>query len=450
MGPLIGRMARRRGAMSTAVPAILFLALLLIPHPIDARVALHASLLSSEPRAGEVLRGSPERIRLVFSEPLEPSMSAMAWSAAPPGAPALAATVDPRDVHALLARPGTLPAGAYTMGWRVVSADGHRVDGRIAFTILGAATDSGAPTLAVTHARDSSLSSAAITSNAANASSTASFGEDRRLSRATRALRATAVTSLLALAGLVLMIAILPLSGPRPMRLATILGVLTTVLLASYTVVWSLGVAAGVGAPVDAVMTATATTPGALEVARVALALLALWSIGLARRPGLAALFAVTGALITGASGHSAVILPYWSIPIKAMHMLGAALWLGGLLWLVTAERHGDRYLQGARRISSIALWAVLLVLASGIAQSALFLASPRALYESDFGRVVLLKIVGFLVLILFGAYHRRIVPRMDTTMARRRLRRSVRAEIAVMLVVSALGGILATIAPPR
>ena len=88
-------------------------------------------------------------------------------------------------------------------------------------------------------------------------------------------------------------------------------------------------------------------------------------------------------------------------------------------------------------------------MVATGVVQSALFLPSVRALYESTYGRLVLLKVAGLMILLVFGAYHRRIVPRMETTMARRRLRRSVRAEIAVMIIVAALGGVLATVAPP-
>ena len=56
----------------------------------------------------------------------------------------------------------------------------------------------------------------------------------------------------------------------------------------------------------------------------------------------------------------------------------------------------------------------------------------------------------GLLVLVLYGAFHRRVVPRLDTTMARRRLRGTVRLEIVVMIVVAVLGGLLAAIAPPR
>ena len=421
------------------------LAMLESPGSIEAHApALHASLRSSEPRDGAVLQVPPERIRLVFSEPLEPAMSALTWASAPPSAPPLASSVDPRDRHSLVASPGGLPAGTYTIAWRVVSTDGHRVDGRISFRIVAAARDSTPLQLSV---QPPSAPHPSIDSSAA----APKHEHDTRAQRSVRILRACAVTALLALAGLCVMIAILPLSGPRPISLATMLGVLATILLASYTVAWSLGVAGGPGvAPVDAVMTATSTTPGALEVARVAWALLALGAIGLARRPGLAALFAATGALITGASGHSAVTLPYWSIPLKAIHLLAVATWLGGLLWIVTAERHGDRYLQGTRRVSSLSLLAVLAVLATGIAQSAIFLPSVTALYDSSYGQLLLLKVAGLFVLVLFGAFHRRIVPRMDTTMARRRLRRSVRAEIAVMLIVSALGGLLATIALPK
>lgn len=427
-------------AFTHVVTIIVALATLGLARPAAAHAALlHASLLSSEPKAGAVLRTPPDRIRLVFSERLEPTMSGLAWAAAPAGAPPLTSIVDPHDARALVATPGALPVGSYVIAWRVVSADGHRVDGRIRFTMVGAEQDSAAVALNVQPPRGSDTTGVSGTT----------IMHDTRVGRMTRVLRASAITALLAVAGLALMISLLPISGPRPIQLATWLGVAATLLLAAYTVVWSIDVAGGDGPAVDAVMTATSTTPGALEVARIALAVLALWALGLARRPALAALFATVAVLITGASGHSAVILPYWTIPAKAIHLLGAALWLGGLLWIVSAERHGERYVEGTRRVSSLALLSVMIVVASGIVQSALFLPSVRALYESTYGRLVLLKVAGLIVLLFFGAYHRRIVPRMETTIARRQLRRSVRVEIGVMVVVAALGGLLATVAPP-
>lgn len=435
----------RRGARALMALALVATLGALGNRSLSARgpAPLHASLVSSEPAAGAVLRRPPVRIRLVFSEPIEASMSGLTFLASPANVRPLVATADPRDVHALLAWPGALPPGRYEVGWRVVSADGHRVNGRLDFTVL---TEGAQP--AQTAAAPSDRATTGGAAAAADSAWESPFATDTRLDRLTRALRGAAVTALLALAGLALLIAMMPISGPRPMRVGTWLGVAATALLATYMVAWSVSVAGDDVTGIDAVMTATSTTPGALEVARVALALLALWALGLARRPGLAAAFAGVATLITGASGHAATLSPAWSIPAKAIHLGAAAVWLGGLIWLVTADRHGGRYVEGARRISSMALAAVLAVVATGIVQAALLLPSVSALFQSTYGRVVLLKSAGLVVLVVFGAYHRRIVPRMETTVARRRLRRSVRAEIAVMVVVSILGGLLATIAP--
>jgi copper transport protein len=263
-------------------------------------------------------------------------------------------------------------------------------------------------------------------------------------------LRAAAITVLLALAGLSLLIATLPISGARPMRLALILAVASAALLATYLAVWS-STAVGAGhSTLAAISLAASTTPGALEVARLALAVLALWALALAKRPGLAALFSGVAVLITGASGHPAVTQPLIAIPAKSVHLAAAALWLGGLLWIMTAERHGARYVEGTRRISSLALMSVIAVVATGVLQGFLFLPRLAALTDSTYGRLILIKAAGLVVLVFFGAFHRRIVPRLDTTIARRRLRGSVRLEIVVMLAVSVAGGLLAAIAPPR
>jgi methionine-rich copper-binding protein CopC len=40
---------------------------------------------------------------------------------------------------------GTLPNGTYTVGWRVVSADGHPVSGKFEFTVKGSSASTAAP-----------------------------------------------------------------------------------------------------------------------------------------------------------------------------------------------------------------------------------------------------------------------------------------------------------------
>ena len=412
--------------------------------PAASIAPLHAALLSSEPAAGEELVTAPSRIRLVFSEPIEASLATITLAGERGDRVVLSANADPRDVHAVIAPVPLLQAGGYTVRWHVVSADGHRVDGSLDFTVAPGTGAEG--TIAGSGTQSPSRLAPAPPAPEADSGFVAALG--RR--PAVPVLRSVAITALLALAGLTLLIATLPISGPRPLRLAQILAVITTVLLVAYTVAWSSNSAGDGRGVIESVSLTAATTPGALEVARIALAFLALWSLALARRPGLAALFSGAAVLITGASGHPAVTAPMITIPAKSIHLAAAAVWLGGLLWIVTAERHGARYVEGTRRISSLAFISVIVVVLTGIVQSALFLPRVSALNGSTYGQIVLFKIAGLLVLVLFGAFHRRAIPRLDTTMARRRLRGSVRFEILVMLAVGILGGLLAAIAPPR
>jgi copper transport protein len=409
----------------------------------------HATLLSSEPAAGATLVVAPSRIRLLFSEPIEVAMSGATISDATGRRVALIVAGDPRDVHALLAPLPTLSPGLHTVRWHIVSADGHRVDGGFSFTVAVAGP---AGTLTPNVAAASETSAATPSANPVAGLATVDSGFVAALGRRPQVptLRAAAITVLLALAGLTLLIATLPISGARPMRLALVLAVAATVLLGTYLAVWS-STAVGAGhSTLDAVSIAASTTPGALEVARLALAVLALWALWLAKRPGLGALFSGIAVLITGASGHPAVTQPLVAIPAKSVHLAAAAVWLGGLLWIMTAERHGARYVEGTRRISSLALMSVIAVVATGVLQGFLFLPRLAALTDSTYGRLILVKAAGLLILVFFGAFHRRIVPRLDTTIARRRLRGSVRLEIVVMLAVSVAGGLLAAIAPPR
>ncbi|HET9003226.1 MAG TPA: copper resistance protein CopC, partial [Gemmatimonadaceae bacterium] len=408
----------------------------------------HATLLSSEPAAGARLAVAPSRLRLLFSEPIEVAMSGATIADANGRSLALTVAGDPRDVHALVALLPPLRPGAHTVGWHIVSADGHRIDGRFMFTVgrAGAALPNVAATGAADSASSAGGSEAIIGYAAADSGFVAALGRRPQVP----ALRAAAITVLLALAGLSLLIATLPISGTRPMRLAVVLAVAATALLGAYLAVWSSTAVGAEHGTLDAISLAASTTPGALEIARLALALLALWALWLAKRPGLGALFSGVGVLITGASGHPAVTQPLIGIPAKSVHLAAAAVWLGGLLWIMTAERHGARYVEGTRRISSLALLSVIVVVATGVLQGFLFLPRLAALTDSTYGRLILVKAAGLVVLVFFGAFHRRIVPRLDTTIARRRLRGSVRLEIVVMLAVSVAGGLLAAIAPPR
>jgi putative copper export protein len=181
------------------------------------------------------------------------------------------------------------------------------------------------------------------------------------------------------------------------------------------------------------------------------LALLALWAVWLTRRMPLALVFTAGALVASAAVGHAAAIHPVWSVPLKAIHLIAAAVWLGGLVWLVgggPAEPAPN--IDDVHRVSAVALIAVIAVLITGTIETLVFTPSPLVLLRSAYGAIVIAKLVGLGLLVAFGAYHRRYsLPRLRRGIGVQEFRRTVRWEVAVMTIVVLLGGWLAYVAPP-
>jgi methionine-rich copper-binding protein CopC len=98
------------------------------------------SLLLAEPAARSVFSEAPTRIRLIFSERLEPSQGEVSLVAADGRTISLTAAMDPHLVDAIIARVPPLQPGAYRVQWRVVSARGVSLSGNYAFAFGPAAS----------------------------------------------------------------------------------------------------------------------------------------------------------------------------------------------------------------------------------------------------------------------------------------------------------------------
>jgi methionine-rich copper-binding protein CopC len=120
-----------------------------------APAAAHSELVSSDPASGASLPGAPPVATLTFNEDIAGEFTSVAvtiGAAAP--APAAATTVGPTvtvDLAAALAAlPPDTPAQSGPVGWtvayRVVSADGHPIQGQVAFTAPLPAAPTAAPT----------------------------------------------------------------------------------------------------------------------------------------------------------------------------------------------------------------------------------------------------------------------------------------------------------------
>ena len=425
----------RLGAYRTLAVAALVAALV---HTARRMLEAHAMLVSSEPAADSVVTTSPARVRLVFSEEIEPSLAHISMVASDGRVDRLVVASDPHDVDAVIATVRPLSAGSYRVLWHVVSADGHPVGGSFVFWV-GARSGSLPPETADD---ERALNSPWGPSVAAAPVVPA-------------VLRGVAVGVAMALAGVVFFLTLAgeessPIAGHR---LARALAIAAPLLLAVHAVAWSVNAAPEHRLTIDTVADALDSTVGRIELWRLGLAVLALWAVWLVRRPSLALLFAAGAIALSGATGHSAAISPRIAIPARAVHLLAASAWLGGLLWLITCRRLAtERFAHEAHRVSAVALWTSLVVAASGVAMAAVFLTSPRDLVESAYGIVLLAKVLGLLALMAFGAYHRfRVMPALARHSATPvRMVVTLRRELATMIVVILLGGLLAYVPPAR
>ena len=188
------------------------------------------------------------------------------------------------------------------------------------------------------------------------------------------------------------------------------------------------------------------STIGRMELLRTALALLTLWAVALTRRDTPTLALGVACLLVSGAIGHPAAIDPYWTIPAKMLHLVFGSMWIGGLVWLVWLARCDDEACRiEAMRVSSVALVSVIVIVLSGLLQTFFFLNTPGDLIHSPYGRRVLAKMIGLVILIGFGAYHRfGMLPQLAGAEGPRRLSRSVKFEIVVLMTIILIGGFLA------
>ncbi|GAA2020014.1 cytochrome c oxidase assembly protein [Pseudokineococcus marinus] len=205
---------------------------------------------------------------------------------------------------------------------------------------------------------------------------------------------------------------------------------------------------------------ATQITQGqALLVSTVVVALVATAAVGV-RTPAGAGWTAALGALAivplalnahsTGTSGHETAVTSW------GLHVLGVAVWFGGLMALVAVARStGAELPVVARRYSSLALVGFVLVVASGVANASLRVAGLADLLGTGYGLLVVAKATASVLLGFAGWVHRRsLLAAIDTRTAagagaRGPFWRLVGGEVVLLGAVSGVAAALSLTPPP-
>lgn len=104
----------------------------------------HDTLLNTDPADGARMSVGPQEVRLSFNEPVRPGYDTVTvvgpggtyWTDAPPR---IAGSTVIEPVHELG------PAGAYVISYRVLSNDGHPVEGKVTFDLTKPGTGTPVP-----------------------------------------------------------------------------------------------------------------------------------------------------------------------------------------------------------------------------------------------------------------------------------------------------------------
>lgn len=419
-----------RGLTAAAVAAALG-ALLWAPS-----AGAHSALQRSQPEAGESLDAAPSEVVLEFSERPDPGLSRVEVFD-DQGVPVegLRTVPDPDDPATLVTHLPDLPDGVYTVNWQALSAvDGHITTGAFAFGIgeeVGEAPVAGA----MDHGEGTRPTALAVTG---------------------RWIQYWGLALLLGGAAVGLFV-----FGDVPYRRA-VLTACWAVAVVGYVVVTAaeassagtsvaglVGAAAGerlVRQGIVLVLTGAAVVVAAVRSGKGPLVL-----VGIATAATMLA-HAATGHANPSAQAGWTALGTQW------MHVMGVGAWIGGLVWLLVGTRqarlavdHNPGLDVEIRRFSRMAGLMLLVIVATGVFRAVQGLDSVDALWTSDYGVTLLIKLGAFVPLVVLGALNRyRHVPAAGGRDRRGlpSLRRAVSGEVLLAVGVFGVTGVLAGTAP--
>jgi copper transport protein len=399
----------------------------------------HAVLQGSTPAHASVFPSAPGRLELRFNEPVDPRLSTATLIAG-----GTRTTLEPLagDGRRLSYRLPALPEGLYTVDWRVISTlDGHLTRGALSFGVGRVTVPSAAQT---------------------GATAPPPWTE--------------VVARWVGLTGLFLLIGgsvaffwlPVPAAAAEPLRrrlYAMAVGATTAIALSGvYRVFESAAALGGTSAPASVMAAALARVLADSHAGHdlifrgagaVFMTLMLRPHMPLERQ-GVLALIAVLmiGPVLTS---HGPTV-GWHGIVVSALHVLAACSWIGGLAYfgiayLPVVHRLAPHAVRGAAlRFSRLGLIAVIVLIATGIAQGAVYLGSPAALVRPGYGRTLLVKLIVLAPLLALAAVNRwGIVPRLAGLAGLwRSLMVVVRLEAALALSVALIAAAVGITPPAR
>jgi copper transport protein len=406
----------------------------------------HAQLDTTEPPNDAVLAESPRSVLLRFDEPVETAFGAIRVYDSRARRVDSGRVERPRETEVRTALDRRLAHGTYTAAWRAVSADGHPVSGAFVFHVGAPGANPAGVAAQVleggTPAAVSVLFSAVravdflllLLVGGGTLMLTVGLGRAPREARSRVSRRLAAASFLLALAALAGIVLQGAAAGGFGLREALDRDVVSAVLGTRFGTVWLLQ--AVLAAWCGVLLGASGRVPAGAVLAPAALLL---------PTPSLSGHASVSGGIALAAD---------------VAHVVAAATWVGGLAALVVAllaagSQRWELAVDAVPRFSLLAVGAVSALIVSGTTSGYLQVRALRGLWETTYGRLLLVKLALVLPLLALGLYNnRRAVPRLRDGLAsageRTRFLRTAAAELALMVAIVGVTAVLVSEPPAR
>ena len=386
----------------------------------------HAVLDNSVPTSGATLEDSPLQIVLDFDESVESSLGYIKlFSSSGKRVQLPAVKADASDASIVRVVPPTLAQDSYVAVYRVISADGHPVEGAITFRV-GAGAVSNLASVIETALQDSETSNAVKVAMALM-----------------RFISYIAIS--IVLAGIFFLLGSdAPRKGlNRAVVLAgSVLGLSTALLYLLHGMNASGGSWAQI-ANVSVVKDVFSTQVGESLFARIVVSFLLVSVV--ARWGKFVAVFAFATLPFTYAfAGHAAVDSPAaLTIALLALHVAAVGVWCGGLILLMFVK--DIRTTPIVEWFSQRAAILIAVVVATGVVQALLLMDGIGNLTKTSYGKALIAKVCVVGIMLICAAIVRRRFYESGVS----RLRAVLCAEVVVGLVVlSITSGMVA--ASPR
>ena len=428
--------------------ALIASAVLLVALVETPGASAHAVLQESTPGSNAITRESPPTVTLRFNEAVETAFGSIRVYDCGGSRVDSGKIARPNEKEVAVTIGRQLPAGSYTVTWRVISADAHPVAGAFLFHVKSA-------------------------SKGGSCEQVFGKGTPGSVDALFKFMRGLDFGLLLLVVGGAAALALVLRTAAAELRsvLYRILAGLAVglVFAAILCIVLQGAVAGGFGLSeafhwntVDSVLQ---TRFGTAFLWQLGLAAVIAPGAFLASRSGtetLGLLILAPALLLLptiSAAGHARTSGPL-ALVVDVVHIAAASLWVGGLAFTVLALllAGSDRWPLASRAVpvfSILAVGSVVTLIIAGTIRGYQEVKAFHGLWDTTYGKLLLLKIGLVLPLLALGAYNNRFaVPRLKRQIAsafeQSRFLRAAGLELAIMAAIVGVTAVLVTEPPAR